>query len=435
MNTNPGIKPQHYVSAEVPGLGGVIKQRPEDFLVDEQPLYQPSGEGEHIYMLVQKKMMSTLEMIGIIAKHFGVSRKDVGFAGLKDKHAITRQVVSIYAPGKKIEDFPMLQHESLGVLWADYHNNKLRPGHLRGNRFSIRIRNVEPTKVRDALRVMNILKRTGVPNRFGEQRFGMLANNHLIGRAIICGDWDVAVRELLGPNAQHPEFNADARRLFTEGKYREAIVAYPLQATIETRVLNALSQGKDARRAFQVLDETSIRFYLSAFQSAVFNAVLDDRLARNTLGTLAVGDVAIKHENGAVFAIDEPTLADPETQPRLAAFEISPSGPMWGTRMLQGTGECANAERRALEAAGVTLAQLEAFDQSSRYPLEGKRRPLRVPLIDPEVEGGVDEHGPYVRCAFELPKGSFATVAMREVMKPTEGAALADEDAEDSTGR
>lgn len=435
MNTNPGIKPQHYVSAEVPPLGGVIKQRPEDFLVDEQPLYQPSGEGEHIYMLVQKKMMSTLEMIGIIAKHFGVSRKDVGFAGLKDKHAITRQVVSIYAPGKKIEDFPMLQHESLGVLWADYHNNKLRPGHLRGNRFSIRIRNVEPTKVRDALRVMTILKRTGVPNRFGEQRFGMLANNHLIGRAIICGDWDAAVRELLGPNAQYPEFNAEARRLFTEGKYREAIVAYPLQATIETRVLNALSQGKDARRAFQVLDETSIRFYLSAFQSAVFNAVLDDRLARNTLGTLAVGDVAIKHENGAVFAIDEPTLADPETQRRLAVFEISPSGPMWGTRMLQGTGECENAERSALEAAGVTLAQLESFDQSSRYPLEGKRRPLRVPLIDPEVEGGVDEHGPYVRCAFELPKGSFATVAMREVMKPTEGAALADEDAEDSTGR
>lgn len=428
------ITPIRYVSADVPGLGGVIKQRPEDFLVDEQPLYQPSGSGEHIYMLIQKKMMSTLEMIGIIAKHFGVSRKDVGFAGLKDKHAITRQVVSIYAPGKKIEDFPMLQHESLSVLWADYHNNKLRPGHLRGNRFSIRIRNVEPTRVRDAMRVMKMLQQTGVPNRFGEQRFGMLANNHIIGRAIICGDWNGAVRELLGPNATRPEFNTDARRLFTEGKYREAIVAYPLQATIETRVLNALSQGKDARRAFQVLDETSIRFYLSAFQSAVFNAVLDDRLARNTLGSLAVGDVALKHENGAVFAVDEATLADPVTMERLQAFEISPSGPMWGTRMLQAGGECAAAEQRALESAGVTLSQLEAFDKSSRYPLEGKRRPLRVPLIDPEVEGGVDEHGPYVRCAFELPRGSFATVAMREVMKPTEGM-LAEEEVEDAAGR
>ncbi len=428
-----GITPTRYVTADIPGLGGVIKQRPEDFLVDEQPLYQPSGEGEHIYMLIQKKMMSTLEMIGIIAKHFGVTRRDVGFAGLKDKHAITRQVVSVYAPAKKIEDFPMLQHESLGVLWADYHNNKLRPGHLRGNRFSIRIRNVEPTRVRDALRVMQTLRRTGVPNRFGEQRFGMLANNHLIGRSIICGDWIGAVRELLGPNATRPEFNADARRLFTEGKFREAIMAYPLQATIETRVLNALSQGKDARRAFQVLDETSIRFYLSAFQSAVFNAVLDDRLAKGTLGSLNIGDVAIKHENGAVFAVDDATFASPDTHERLATFDISPSGPMWGTRMLQGAAgsECANAERTALENAGVTLPQLEAFDNASRYPLEGKRRPLRVPVIDPEVEGGVDEHGPYVRCAFELPRGSFATVAMREVMKPAEGT-LAEEDVEES---
>lgn len=424
---SPHITPTRFVTADVPPLGGVLKQRPEDFLVDEQPQYQPCGEGEHIYMLVQKRGLSTMHMLDILAEHFKVRRTNLGYAGLKDKHAITRQVISLHVPGRKIEDFPMLQHEQVAVLWADYHTNKLRPGHLRGNRFSIRIRNVDPMRVRDALRVLQRLQKLGVPNRIGEQRFGMLANNHIIGRCIITGDYDGAVRELLGPNAFRPEFNREARDLFTQGKFAEAIHHYPLQAKIETRVLRSLADGKDARRAVQGLDETAIRFYLSAFQSAVFNAVLDRRLAEGDataisgewLGTLREGDVAIKHQNGAVFGIGAATLAEPDLAQRLASFDISPSGPMWGSSMLRGASGLATdaTEVDCLERAGVTLEQLAAFDKACPWPLEGKRRPLRVPLIDPEVEGGIDEHGPFVRCAFELPRGSFATVAMREVMK------------------
>ena len=86
--------------------------------------------------------------------------------------------------------------------------------------------------------------------------------------------------------------------------------------------------------------------------------------------------------------------------------------------MIRGTGKTDEAEVAALAACGITLEQLQVFDAKSRLSLEGKRRPLRVPVIDPEVEGGVDEHGAYVRCAFELPRGSFATVVLREVMKP-----------------
>jgi tRNA pseudouridine13 synthase len=421
---SPHITPTRYVTADIPPLGGVLKQRPEDFLVDEQPQYQPCGEGEHIYMLVQKRGMSTMHMLGVLAEHFGVKRGNLGYAGLKDKHAITRQVISLHAPGRRIEDFPMLRHEQVAILWADYHTNKLRPGHLRGNRFSIRIRNVDPMRVRDALRVLQRLQKIGVPNRIGEQRFGMLANNHIIGRCIIAGEYDGAVRALLGRNAYRPEFNAEARELFERGQFAEAIHHYPMQATIETRVLRSLADGKDARRAMQGLDETSIRFYLSAFQSAVFNAVLDRRLADGDapgegLGALREGDVAIKHQNGAVFGVDASTLAEPGLAERLATFDISPSGPMWGSSMLRGgAGSATDAcEVECLANAGVSLEQLAAFDKACPWPLEGKRRPLRVPLIDPEVEGGIDEHGTYVRCAFELPRGSFATVAMREVMK------------------
>lgn len=406
------------MTADLPGIGGLIKQRPEDFLVDEVPQYTPSGEGEHIYLTVTKRGLSTMEMVEVIARHFGVRRNAVGYAGLKDKHAITRQMVSVHVPGKKIESFPELRNERLSIMGADYHANKLRPGHLRGNRFSVRIRNVKPTDVVTADRVLRRLAKVGVPNRVGEQRFGMLENNHLVGRSLITGDFDAAVRELLAPNAAHPEVNPDARRLFEEGKYKEAVDLYPRSARTEQRVLYRLSQGTPARAAILSLDEPILRYYFSAFQSAVFNAVLDERVSRNALATLAPGDLALKHDNGAVFAVDDAVANDPATAERLQRFEISPSGPMWGASMMRATAATGDRELAILETFGVTPAQLEAFDSKSPFALDGKRRPLRVPVIDPEVEGGVDEHGPYVRCAFELPKGSFATVILREVMKP-----------------
>ena len=426
-DTGTHVIPRQYITSDLPGIGGVIKQRPEDFLVDEIPQYTPSGEGEHIYLTITKRGLSTMEMVEVIARHFGVKRHAVGYAGLKDKHAVTRQLVSVHVPGKKIEQFPELRNDRLAIVGADYHANKLRPGHLRGNRFSVRIRGVKPTDVLTADRVLRRLARVGVPNRVGEQRFGMLENNHLVGRNLIVGDFDAAVRELLGGNAAHPEVNPEARRLFEEGRFKEAVDQYPRSASTEQRVLYRLSRGASPREAILSLDEPILRYYFSAFQSAVFNAVLDERIAAGRLATLLPGDLAIKHDNYAVFGIDDATAQDPATLDRLARFEISPSGPMWGASMIRATAETANAEERTLESFGVTPAQLATFDEKSPFALDGKRRPLRVPVIDPEVEGGVDEHGPYVRCAFELPRGSFATVVLREVMKPAPIAAKSGE--------
>ncbi len=413
------VIPSVYATGEFRGIGGTIKQRPEDFLVDEVPLYDPTGAGEHIYLTVQKRGLSTLEMVEVIARHFHVRRNAVGYAGLKDKHAITRQMVSVHVPGRKVEDFPLLEHEKIAIMGATLHANKLRPGHLRGNRFSIRIRGVAPTDVLHAQRTLRRLAEIGVPNRVGEQRFGMLENNHLIGRSLIVQDFEGAVRELLSPSALHPEINVEARRLFSEGKYTEAVAAYPRNARTEQRVLYQLSKGATPQRAMLSLDETMLRFYEAAFQSAVFNATLDDRLSRGTLSTLDAGDLAVKHENLAVFMVDDEVAADPGTRERLRTFEISPSGPQWGASMMRAGAETDARELAILGSFGVTPEQLGAFDAAVRHRLDGRRRPLRVPVIDPEVEGGVDEHGSYVRCAFELPRGSFATVVLREVMKPT----------------
>ncbi|MEL7473901.1 MAG: tRNA pseudouridine(13) synthase TruD, partial [Planctomycetota bacterium] len=221
------VVPRRYLTADVPGVGGHIKARPEDFLVEELPLYEPSGQGEHLYLLVEKFNLSTFELIDIVAKHFRAPRRSIGHAGLKDKHAVTRQTLSVQLPGKKLEDFTQLVHDQVAVLGAVWHENKLRPGHLAGNRFSVRIRDVEPTHVLRAKRALDHLARVGSPNRLGEQRFGFLLNNHLLGRALILADFQAAADVLLSPSPRIPDAQPEARALYAEGKLAAARDAMP----------------------------------------------------------------------------------------------------------------------------------------------------------------------------------------------------------------
>src|SRR5690606_17358918 len=122
-----------YLTAAIPGAGGRLKVRPEDFLVEEIPAYEPSGEGEHIYLFVEKRNHSTMHVVRLLADHFGVRRDAVGFAGLKDKFAVTRQLFSVHVPGRRPSDFPAFERPGIVVHWADLHANKLRRGHLKGN--------------------------------------------------------------------------------------------------------------------------------------------------------------------------------------------------------------------------------------------------------------------------------------------------------------
>src|SRR3954470_4821000 len=134
-----------YLTSEFPGIGGVIKQRPEDFFVQELPLYEPSGEGEHVYAEVQKVGLTTFELINRLSRALNVSPKGIGYAGMKDAQAVTVQTVSIF--GTTPEAVMALQIPGVTVRWAIRHVNKLRLGHLKGNRFAVRMRNVNATDV------------------------------------------------------------------------------------------------------------------------------------------------------------------------------------------------------------------------------------------------------------------------------------------------
>lgn len=419
-----GLPPDHdptqptefYRTAHLPGVGGAIKQREEDFLVDELPLYPPSGQGEHVMLLIEKRGLSTLHMASELARHFGVHLHAVGYAGLKDKLAITRQHVTVHVPGKRMEDFPSLRHDRIAILWADMHDRKLRRGHLAGNGFSIRVRGVSPSAATHAHRVLACLEAKGVPNIVGEQRFGQWDTNHRVGLALVQGNAREACDLLLGPTPGGP--SDESRDAYAAGDLQAALAALPRSAQAERRVLEALARGKRPEHAVERLGRTERAFMASALQSAIFNEVLRQRLRDGTADTLLEGDVAVVHDaRRTTFVVSKEEAASGAIAERLARVEVSPTGPMWGPRMRPAQGTPGEIEHAALERFGLTPQALERFAGAHKDTLEGDRRPLRVPLMYPQVEGGADAHGTYVRCGFELPRGSFATTVMAEVMK------------------
>jgi len=414
-----------YLTPDLPGVGGVLKQQPEDFLVEEQPLYEPCGEGEHVYIFIEKCGLTTTQAVERIARGMHMHRRNIGYAGLKDKHAVTRQHLSLWLPGvdpalvaEGIERINS-QQQKLKILWSERHTNKLKRGHHGGNRFVIRLRNVEPTHVVRAKKVLDVLEKRGVPNYVGDQRFGYRQNSHRTGSALLLGDYQGVIDEMLGASApEESEFVQRGRELYRAGDYMAALEVWPRTLTYDRQLLDALRQGKDPMHAVRHIDRNQRAFLISAWQSAVFNDVLDRRVSDGTFDKLLPGDLAWKHDSRATFEVDDSTYEEDNAPGgRVEQGLLSPSGPLWGLEMPRASGEPGRMEAEALAKAGVSEEQLAGPNDEVKTSAEGKRRPLRILLKDPDVEGGVDERGPYIKTRFELPRGAYATMVLREVMK------------------
>ena len=397
-----------YLTRDFPGVAGVIKQRPEDFFVQEIPLYEPSGEGEHVYCEIQKVGLPTFDAVQQIARGLNVSTRDVGYAGMKDARAISRQVLSIW--GTTPEAVMALRLPNVSVLWAARHGNKLRLGHLAGNRFAIKIRDVDPLRVTSLRPVLNVIEQRGMPNYFGEQRFGRRGDNDKLGAALIRDDNEGVLKLLLGtPNGEvDDQFSFAARRAFDARDNAASMKAWPRRAGMERRVLARLMKTHRPSAAVRAVDEKVRRLWVSALQSRVFNDVVARRIEE--VDRLFDGDLAYKHENGACFTVEDAAAE----QARAANWEISPTGPLVGYRMSLPHG-------RPLEIEQATLAAVDLkpddFRKAGKHKVKGARRPLRVRPTELRLEGGVDEHGAHITVAFTLPSGSYATVLLRELMK------------------
>jgi len=403
--------PQRFFTDD-PGIPGRIKVRPEDFVVEELPAYEPCGQGEHLYLRVQKTSVAHHELIGCLRRRFRLPEIAIGYAGMKDKHAVTRQTVSLHLP-----DDPNnldLEHKRIEVLWAKRHKNKIKRGHLRGNRFSIRIRDIDPRHAPAVAQMLHRLQRLGAPGYYGPQRFGYRHNNHVLGAALLLQDFSGFLRELLGATGSpFPEYQRQRRELFDLGQHEDAVKLWTRSDRAELVALSKLCTSGNQRQAVFAIGRLTLNFYASAVMSAVFNRVLDHRIDAGTVDQLLEGDLAWKHDSRAVFPVTAEELATGRLAPRLQRLEISPSGPLWGNGFRFAAGQVAEIERHALEATGIT----QELALTSPMRPEGGRRPFRSPIAHPRVDSGADEHGPYIHIAFDLPRGTYATTVLREIMK------------------
>ncbi len=397
-----------YLTSTHRGIGGTIKNRPEDFFVQEIPLYEPAGTGEHVYAEIQKINLTTFETVHRLAKALRVHEKDIGYAGLKDARAITRQIFSIV--GVTEQAVMNLQIPGLTVQWAARHGNKLRLGHLSGNRFAIKIRDVVPTDVLKLRPILAVLEKRGLPNYFGEQRFGRRHNNDHLGADLIRGDNVSLLQHLLGqpdPAIDDPA-SLRARAAFDARDNETAMRLFPRHCGLERRILARLMKTHKPNAAVRAIDEKLRKLWISALQSRIFNEVVSHRV--QSLDQMMDGDLAYIHDSGACFAVDSAAAE----QPRCDAFEISPTGPLVGYRMTLAQGEPARIENEILAKFELTPASFRTSDYGR---VKGARRPLRVKPTDTELAAGADEFGPYITVAFSLPAGSYATVLMGELMK------------------
>jgi tRNA pseudouridine13 synthase len=345
------------LTASLPGTGGRMKEDDEDFVVEELPLYPALGVGTHAYLRIEKRGITTYEAVARVARALEVSPREIGFAGLKDAHAVAVQTLSVeHVPIAKCEA-ALASVDRVRLLDAKLHRNKIKMGHLSGNRFTLRIRGCVPSAAERARSVLAELVRVGCPNFYGEQRFGNRADNDQVGRLLVRGDFRGAC-ELA---------------------------------------------GDDLRRKPRSL----VRLYVSAYQSALFNRVVAGRMP--DLGRLEVGDLAYLHDRGAVFSVTDAAAE----QPRADRLEISPSAPLFGTKSLVADGRPGEVERALLAEEELSRGQ---FHVEGVGEFTGERRPMRVPVAGAEVRD-VEGDAASIEVRFDLPRGSYATVVLAEVMK------------------
>ena len=250
------------------------------------------------------------------------------------------------------------------------------------------------------------LDRRGVPNRFGSQRFGQRGNSAHLGRAVVNKDAQGFINGFLGgPHRNEAERVQSARGQFDAGAWQEALNLLPGNMADERRALQTLLRtGGDYQRAYATVPKRLKMFLLSAYQSALFNRVLEARL--QTLDRVFYGDLAVKHPGRSVFRVEDEGVE----QPRAARFEISPTGPIFGFKMMQALGQQEVLEAEVLAGENLTF---EDFRVGDGIKARGERRSLRFRVHDPEL--GYDDG---IMLGFWLPRGCYATTVLAEIMKP-----------------
>ena len=311
-----------YITKNLPGIGGQLRSTPEHFLVEEIPLYEPNGKGSHLYINITKEGLTTKEIQQKLSVLFNCPNNDIGYAGLKDKHARTTQTFSVLLGNADNDSINVKVNQiksnlPVTVNWTKLHRNKLKPGHLLGNHFTIKITNTNLNSAKSLEYAQDIaehLKRNGLPNFFGPQRFGFEGENIRKGKEIILGK----------------------------------------------------KSG---------IDRWLKRFLISSYQGYLCNLYLAHRLDTNNFNRIIIGDVGKKYSTGGMFQVKDLE----KEQLRYENHEITFTSPIYGSKMWEATGPAGKLEKEILNDAGITLQQLDSLK------IKGTRRIGRLLVNDLKV--------------------------------------------------
>jgi tRNA pseudouridine13 synthase len=410
--------------SKTPGIGGKIKYKPEDFIVEEIISKGVFKKQDCLIYKLTKRKWDTMVVIKEIAKRIGIHYKDIGFAGTKDRHAVTTQYISICGGNLKElkEKVDSLEIQDVKLEFVGY-GKKLKLGSLLGNKFTIVVRDLDVPLDEAFERTKQILREIkaggGFPNYFGYQRFGeKRVVNHEIGKLLLKGKFEEAAIKFLG------EYSGDmlgdeARKAFLEsGDVDKALEEFPKFLRYERAMLYKFKETKSWKKAFAVLPRPIVKIFIHSYQSYLFNKALSRRIEEGLpLNEALIGDIVCQVKKGIplrtrTFKVTKGTLR--MVNEKIKKGEAMVTGPIFGFSSRLADGEMGKIEREILQEEGISL---EEFKMKSLKILAegGGRRELIIKPIGFKYKPIRDKNTLIFK--FFLPRGTYATSVLREIMK------------------
>jgi tRNA pseudouridine13 synthase len=423
------------------GIGGAIRRRPEDFVVEEiltngakapvAPVGCPSRLGRYLVCVLVKRNWDTLLAARAIAQQLEINQERIGIAGIKDTKALTAQHISLY--GVRPKEISRLRFKNVTVYPLCYAEEKISTKLLFGNQFTTVIRSIslEKNNVKKLIEATRseLSALGGAPNFFGHQRFGTVRPiTHSVGRAIIEGDLEKAASIFLASSSrhEHPAARAARERLIASKDFHEALNSFPAHLKYERLVLRRLIlYEKDFLGALRELPLRLRKLFVQAFQSYLFNKFLSERISQGIkLKEARVGDFVVPlDENGLPQKNDDTVTRNSLSRinktikERKACVAI----PLVGFRQPLSKGAQGEIEQKILEEENVKPEDFQVFSMREVSAAGGLRAVL-TPIIDFVADTPTDDSETpsrnEVRLRFALRRGSYATVPLREFMKP-----------------
>ncbi len=341
-------------------LDVVFKQNKDDFVVTEIPLYEFSGEGEHLIIKFRKKDLTTWDAQQIFSEQLGCKAKDIGYAGLKDKNAMTVQSFSV--PRSFEPNLAKFHHDNIKVLETTYHNNKIKIGHLRGNKFFIRLKRVNTVDSRKMEQILGQMVTLGIPNYFGFQRFGIEGDNYKKGELIVQGKLHERSQKL-------------------KQMYVNAYQSYLFNNWLGKRIeISKLVDAFDPKAIYEKLQ-------------LPLDVVKEMKKQEHPFKLLP-GDLMSHYPFGKIFHVEN---LEEEAQ-KFYARDRVPTGILAG--------------RKIKVSEGLAYEFEKEFD--IKIPEDGARRFAWI--FPQDIESSYKDEKNWMEISFTLPKGSYATELISELI-------------------